>query len=534
MQLKMGFNYNSTLLLAFLILLGVFFVLELNTSLKTQITFGDEGFHARMAQWISENKEYPIWTPFEYTPLSKSSYARPPLFNILEASFLFVFGNHEIILKAFPPLLALLVGISVFLLAKRLFNIEIGIISSLVLVTLPSFVTYSVLTFDEMLLTFFMSLFALTFAIGVKEKNRRYLVLSALFAGLTFLTKHAGIIILLFVPILFLYSLLSERKFLPNFKNYLLFGVVFLLVTTPFLLRNFYYYGTPECQQLPLFDEDGCVLKQFEENYKFEVRTLAGGSENELLSFGLQNFINFAYGNIWFILIGFFGGLIALIKHHSGETRAVLLIMLFLGLVALYQTSSRTEDTVRQLLPWTPFIAIVSAIYWNEIYKFLRKYQTYLGLAVIGLVLFFGYQSITSKLQSMENVKTFSPLFFEACDWVKENLDEDVRLMTFWGHRAAYSCQRTIAAGFADIRLNPNPESIRDFSEMHGITHFFIQKFSLSQQPSRESYSVSFVQLLENNPEIFKPVYENGPPLDQCLQQGGCDGNIIYEVIYDN
>ena len=261
------------------------------------------------------------------------------------------------------------------------------------------------------------------------------------------------------------------------------------------------------------------------------MRTLSGGSENSIFNFGILNYIVFAYGNYWFVLLGLIGGLIVFLKNRDSTTPFVL-IMLFLGLVILYQTTQRTEDAARQLLPWTPLIALVSARYWEEIYKFLGKYVKYLGLIVVVLILFFGYQNITSKLATMESVKQFSPAFFEACDWIKENLDENVKIMTFWGYRAAYSCDRIISPGWPDIRLNDNPEDMVNVAKMHGITHFFIQKFSITSSPSRESYSIAFVDLLENNPDKFEKIYENGPPLDQCAQQGGCDGNIIYKVIY--
>jgi hypothetical protein len=65
-----------------------------------------------------------------------------------------------------------------------------------------------------------------------------------------------------------------------------------------------------------------------------------------------------------------------------------------------------------------------------------------------------------------------------------------------------------------------------------GITHIFIQKFSIDSQNQhlQENYDLDFVQFLENNPEHFKNIYENGPSLQQCLQQSGCNGNIVYEI----
>ncbi len=72
----------------------------------------------------------------------------------------------------------------------------------------------------------------------------------------------------------------------------------------------------------------------------------------------------------------------------------------------------------------------------------------------------------------------------------------------------------------------------KEIAEKLGVTHIFVQKFSLSNQALAERYKVESVQFFEDNPETFKKLFENGPPLQQCLQQGGCDGNIIYEIVY--
>jgi hypothetical protein len=145
-----------------------------------------------------------------------------------------------------------------------------------------------------------------------------------------------------------------------------------------------------------------------------------------------------------------------------------------------------------------------------------------------------GYQLKTGAVGGLINVKVFSPSFFEACDWIKANTPEDARIATLWTHRAAYNCKRYIAGNPADIMLNDDPEEMVELSKKFEMTHIFIQKFSVDPQNRhlQEMYDLSFVQLLDANPDKFDNVYENGPPLDQCIQAGGCDGNIVYEILY--
>ena len=271
--------------LVFLIIVGLVFILEMNTVLKSHIVFGDEGFHAGIARWIAQNKEYPQWNPLGYTNLSQTNFARPPLFHLLEAGFLLILGRHELIFKFLSPFIAALTLIACYLLVKGLYNKELGLISSLILIGLPSFVTYAVLVFDEILFVFNMMLFTFTFLLAVKENSKKYWMLSTIFAGLTILTKNVGIVLILFIPLAFLYILLKERNFKYNVKRFAAFAIIILLVTGPFFLRNIAHYNTPVCYGLPFLNQDtrGCEKFEVVEKRSFEVRTLSGGTENSIM-----------------------------------------------------------------------------------------------------------------------------------------------------------------------------------------------------------------------------------------------------------
>jgi len=63
-----------------------------------------------------------------------------------------------------------------------------------------------------------------------------------------------------------------------------------------------------------------------------------------------------------------------------------------------------------------------------------------------------------------------------------------------------------------------------------GITHIFIQKFSLSKDPAITKYPVSFVNFMNEHPDKFVKLYETGSDVNTCIDQGGCDGAIVYEI----
>jgi hypothetical protein len=248
---------------------------------------------------------------------------------------------------------------------------------------------------------------------------------------------------------------------------------------------------------------------------------------------GIKGYAEFAYGNLWFVPLTFICGLVALLLKKRKEN-ILLLILLSLFLLIFYKTyQGRTEDMARYMLGSVPFVALVSSVYIEEILNFLKKYHKYLGLLLILLVIIFSYFNLAAKLNIMKGVKQFSPSFFEACKWIKNNLPENAVLLSLWGHQTTYHCERNSMWDMPeldDVILSQDIDLILSRLKFHGITHIFLQKFSIISERYSQGYWIGFVQVLENNPQHFKKVFENGPSLEQCLRQGGCDGNIVYEI----
>ena len=523
------------ILLAFLALV---FVLEVLMTTSTPISFGDEGYHTRMAQWIGQKQEYPVWTPFEGTNLERASFARPPIFNILEGSFIFIFGFNELIIKLLTPFIVFLTGISVFILTKRIFNSKVALIAAIATVTIPALVTYSVTFYVDAFLTFNMAMFFLLFILALKESNQKYLILSGAFGAFALLTKITGLMVYAFAFFAFFYELIKERKKISDlFKKYWPLVAVMILIPSGWLIRNYYYYNNPICYSLPfvnLFSTKGCSIDQFQGKYQFpgiNQQTGSNISVYDMAPEGILSYLDFAYGVLWFVMIAFFCGL-AILFLKRDMINDLLLISLALFLIIFYMTTGRAEDTARYTLGWVPIIALVAAIWLGEVYDFVKKYQKYLALVVFIFVFVFSYQNLNSKLAVMGQVKQFSPLFFEACDWIKVNTPQNSLIMTIWAHRAVYNCQRNAAGDIADIAMSTDVNYTLSVAKELGITHLFIQKFSIGNSPMEEQYSIEFVQFLENNPDHFKVIFENGLSLQQCVQQSGCDGNILYQIVF--
>lgn len=580
--------------LVFLAFLGIVLFLELQVSLYTPISFGDEGFHTRMAQWIGQNVEYPVWIPFTQNLAWKSGFDRPPFWNILEAGMFWLFGFSEAIPRLLTPFVSVLGGLALYLGAKRLYNERIGFVAAVMMVTFSSVVTYALVFYTDALVTFFMLMFMIMTALAHASGRKLHMLAAGTFGALAIMTKVVGYAAYALVAMMLLYELLRNRKPLELLGKYWPMMLVMVLLPAGHMLRNYVSYGTPICYELPLlsrtiFDTSGCNVDTYTSTNKYSGRTDQVGTETSVFGMGLTNYLEFAYGNLWFVFVTFLAGLAMMadpirkawsrgeLLPEVGVIDFMMLAMLaiYAGLFLSGTITPRAEDTARFSLIWAPVVALVAAKYLDAAYEFVKKlgvdlpsvaiaatlvffssYITYaqfgviwmvvlvtctvavialtknMALSIIILVLVVGFAGCVVKAATMYQVKEFSPLFFEACDWIEANTPQDSLLSTVWTYRAAYSCQRNVVESMADMALSSDVDSILATTKKVGITHIFVQKFSLSDQSLSEKYPVSYVRLLEANADHFKKVFENGPSLDECLQQGGCDGNIVYQIVY--
>jgi len=569
--------------------LVLFFLMSFVLISKSPIAFGDEGFHTRIAQYMGEEKDYPVWTPIYGSPLKKGGFFGPPIFHLLEGSF-GLLGYSEIILKFLIPLIGIiLIGFSTFALGKKLFDTWTALIAAIITVSVPSLVTYSVLLYRDVLFTLYSSIFVLTAILAIKTNDKKYWLVSGVFCAFTFLTKTPGYTAPFFVGILFLYQLIKQKNFAKTFKQFLPIIIIFFLITGTFFLRNLAYYKTPACN-FPMLYSDNCVINEgYEDEIQYEGRTHETGTESSAFRIGLTSFFDFAYGNIWFIPLTFTCGLFLLfLRKTQVDILLVLAILSFLPVMYI-AFPGRAEDTSRYLLALVPLICLVSANFIREAYErliknknmiwagiavffiadllvlknyfpsvsvfsislslifaillfglvpyfaFTKKTKQALVISIALFVILFSFTNIYTKLNVMKQVKQFSPYFFEACEWIKANTAEDARLGgVVWAGATGYNCQREVGGGGADVTWSRNMSLVMSILHQQGSTHIFIQKFSITWADEKltEKYSISWIDWMESNPKRFVKVYENGPTIEQCKQVGGCDGAILYELNY--
>ena len=239
----------------------------------------------------------------------------------------------------------------------------------------------------------------------------------------------------------------------------------------------------------------------------------------------------------------FLAGMIIIAKRRDPIDIVIIFTVVIFGFVFMQYggvTEGRSEDTARYFLSATPLIALAAGTYWGSIRKEGHKMNGWIILAVMAFVLAVAFYSFEVRLAQLDNVKNFVPSFFEACDWIKQNLPEDARMFSLNTYPTRYNCERASVwetAYKSDILLSNNITLVKEGLDNNGLDYVFVQKFALSNAAYSQAYPVAFIDLMRANNDTFELVYENGPAYGTqnfvtCIQTGGCDpGNSLYRIL---
>lgn len=550
-----------------LVICGYVFFREVFVVLNFPIVFGDEGFHSMLAKKIAESLEYFKYYDFIGDNLKQVGYYRPPLWNFFGASFFLFFGEFGY--RVLLPLLAFIYGIGIYSLLTKIFDESSALFSTILAITIPSFVTYSLLFYVDCLFTLAMTFSFLFYVYFEKTKRVKYLIVSSIFGSLAVLTKVIGLSIFVFYGLIFLKKIFDERFRLTRFlkNNSHLIIAIFLLFLFGFSIwiRNYFVYGDFCYFKIPLLSksENVCVISKHQNKFEFKGRTEEVGSEVDVLKFGLTNYLNFAYGNWYFFMLFVFSGIVLSIFEKRFSFLFFLLSFLIF-LIIKPGVIYRTEDTARYTLGWSGFLCILAGYsFWSIVKDFKnvvkRGYET---LRIILIMLLFVLTISTQflgiflpndyafgkRIVMIASVKTFSNEFFKACGWVKNNLPKNVTLMSLWTYRVTYNCERKATSGNPDIRLSKDLNLTLNLLKNAKITHIFLEKFSIDPKNRQlsEKYDLEWVEFLVKNDKHFKVIYDSGMCYNtatkeminanisqtiKLLKEGYfCDGVTIFEV----
>lgn len=288
---------------------------------------------------------------------------KPPLLIWIQALFIKAFGVDEISVRLPSAIAALFTCIVLYQFSRKyLKNYLFGIISVLVLITSQGYVHYhGTRTGDyDSLLTLFTTLFCLHYFLYFQYNHLKYLYLFFLSLTLSVLTK--GIQPLIFIPALFIYSILNFKIFKELLKNrHLYFNItIFFIITIGYYLWR-----------------DALNPGYLKTVFTNEI----GGRYLETLEFHKHPF-NYYFDNIvtWkfsYWLVALISGIFIGLFSVDDKIRKLTFFCLIITIAYLLIISNSNTKLEWYDLPLYPFFAILSAVAINYLIQFFESFKEF-------------------------------------------------------------------------------------------------------------------------------------------------------------
>jgi len=295
---------------------------------------------------------------------------RPPLLSIL--FYLAFFIKHSVIsASVVTALFGATISLFIFLIGRKIYNNEIGIISALVFAFTPFLTLNSNYLLTDIPVITFM---ALSFYFLLFRERKWFLFLSGMFFSLAILMKFTAILMVL---VFLFYFILNKFKF----KEILFFGFGALLVILPYFIWCQIQFGN---FLIPFIKGPGMVNDKNESTYFYLT--------NFSKAFGI-----FVLGGVFLWAISFFYDF----KNKRYKIMKQELVMLFWILVFLIYLSKTPHKELRYILPITiPIILLASKGFWF----FIARIKKYEFLFWIGFCLYLIFMiSNTYAFDSLQN-----------------------------------------------------------------------------------------------------------------------------------
>ena len=514
-------NIDNKKMVSF-VLIGLFALISLwmnlNTTFGSNIIFGDEGYHAHLAGWIAENDEIPVYTPLYGTEVYQDYWGRPPFPHLMFAGIFNIFGFSEFWINLMLPVMLVMIGLVAYLFARE-YSEYAGLAAFFIVVMTPSLITYAVTFYSEMPFVLFFSL-AVYILYKALQGESSLAPLAGVFGGAAVLCKATGIAIFPVFLLAFVWFYMKNKD--KNIiKTFVIAFTVLILMSAPYFARNMAFTGN-------LLSTSMLSGESVEPVESFDGRTDESGTELDILSYGILNYMAFSYGlPVGMLLL--LGVIYASLKRDRFSIFMLLWVLIMLGGIFVKGGMvGRVEDTSRYLLPIVIPLAVMSSVFISDALNGLNKKKLFVaGVAALLVFAWFAYGIASEKADTMASVKQFSSSFYKGSEWIENNTPEDSVILSLWTHQTVYTAQRKSfweLPELADILVNPGNRTL-EVLERNGIDYIYVQKWSMSPENLRQKYPEPFVNFVARN---FNMSYEYPEGCMVDTQQADCVA--VFEV----
>lgn len=479
-KLKNWLKEPSNLAILAIMILAVVLRLYYFFITKNQALWWDEAAYGSVAKSL-------LNPALMESPILAREFIIRPLFLPLLWSIFLRFGFAEQFIKFIIILIPSVLSVFfVYLIAKETINKRAGIISALIFSVLWIHLFYSLRMLTDVPALFF-SLASIYFFIKAYQQDFAFkpffwsIFLLALSIMMRFPFALIGFVYILFIIFTARFSALKK-------KSFWLGGLLGLIP-----LFAFFVYNT------------------IKTGFFFPaLRDVSSTSTATKFAFYTINFIPHILQNIFLIL--FIAGLLLCLaelalgfetirKNKKLESHLIMLFILAITLAFFIFVIKAAED--RYLFVGLISFIYLTAISFDYLYTFVKKYNKAIAIIVVVLILAFGsYQQfkygnamIKDKAQSYAQMK-------EAFSWIKENSNPSDVVMSYGELYSIYYAERNVYS------IPANETGIE--AQLASIKpEFFVLSAYFPHQPYVDAY-------IQSHPGIFKPekvVYLNEQPV---------------------
>lgn len=424
-------NLNKNLIL-FIILIGVFYLLALNSNLST---VGDNALFISLSKSIVYNYEY----SFFHLPTPVPEIHWPFIFPLLLIPIIYLFGVNIVLLKLIPLLFAILSIIIFYFIVKEREDPKLTMIILALIAVNPLMFFFSHEILSEITYLFFSlcTLYFINKYDKTKFVSNKYLFLTTIFLLLTYFTRAIGISLIIAIGLYYLVKIVRKNDIGLNFKKLI---SIIILITIPiiaWLIRTLKYkdvaaipstlsqalYVNPTNPELGIIGIKGFISRILENIYYY----LGPGIINDINKI-LPNNLNkliillIIIGGIYWFITGW--GLIKSYKQHKSVFEYYFLIYLILILIYPW-------TTIRFLVPIIPFLVYYFIIGIKEITQKINAKRFFTAIILIlFLISVFACGFELKRQHETPFYKGDWMDFYEASLWIRDNSQEDTVIMS--------------------------------------------------------------------------------------------------------
>jgi hypothetical protein len=389
---------NILIIIAIIAIASILILFRLGTN---SLQDWDEAIYSQVAREMVSGRDW-ITPHYNFQPW----FEKPPLLIWITAGLFSLFKINEFWSRAASAFSGILLTLVTYLVGKKVFNIRVGILATVALLSNYEYLWQSRNGTTDMLLSLFIYLSVLTYLYARKDKRYWYGI--GIFFSLAFMTKFwaAGVI-----PIILVITMIIDAKLKETILSKHFWGSVLLslIIIVPWHFSMLLLHFKPFFNRYVIFD----LLN----------RSTSGLEGNVGTSLYYFNWIIDVFSP-WFILIpiGLANSILGHIKkdHRTKSTILVILVLVIYGLYS-FLIQTKLKWYVTPIYP--ALILLISAV-------IVQAFDTYKSFAFSGLIcsLFIALLMVTRQ-----NIKLFAVLlilFLIFIIWILYNF-ERVRILSF-------------------------------------------------------------------------------------------------------